>query len=320
MNPIQRCPCLLLLIAWTVCADCVAEESRLSVSTSGRELAVIAGSQPLLRYVFHDDQIARPYFKDLKTPQGLQVSRHHPPRPGVDADDHALLHPGLWLAFGDLNGSDSWRLKASVVHDRFLAEPRASADRVTFTVANRYLSAGGELVCREDCRYELVRRGGGWLLLWDSRFTPDRRELVFGDQEEMGLGVRMATPLSVKNGGEISNSSGQKNEKGCWGQPADWCDYGGSIEAARCGIVVMGHPSNFKRCSFHARDYGFMAANPFAEKAFGRSQTAARTVIQPGDSLRLRFGVLVYHQPAGTMLDAAAEYANFLKLSAEERR
>ena len=41
-------------------------------------------------------------------------------------------------------------------------------------------------------------------------------------------------------------------------------------DVGRCGVLLMGHSSNFKRCSFHTRDYGFMAANPFAEKSFGR--------------------------------------------------
>ena len=236
---------------------------------------------------------------------------------GVDADDHALLHPGLWLAFGDMNGHDSWRLKAKVAHEQFIEEPRTTGDRVIFAVANRYDTSVGETICRERCRYELIRRGDGWLLLWDSTFTPDRRELVFGDQEEMGLGVRVATPLAVKNGGTITNSGGQKNERGCWGQAADWCDYGGMMEAARCGVLVMGHPSNFKRCSFHARDYGFMAANPFAEKSFGRGQQPARTAVKPGESLRLRFGVLVYCQPDGKAIDGATEFAEYRKVAVD---
>lgn len=306
---------IIFVLANLSLTQCLAEELPLSVEKSATEVIVTAGRQTLVRYVFQDDQIPRPYFKDLKTPEGTQVSRRHPPLPGVDAEDHALFHPGLWLAFGDLSGMDTWRLKAKVVHERFSGEPLAAGTRVKFAVVNRYISTSGASICREESRHEIVSLPGGWLLLWDSDFSAESGDLVFGDQEEMGLGVRMATPLTVKNGGQIRNSQGEKNEKGCWGQTADWCDYSGLIETERCGVLLMGHPSNFKKCSFHARDYGFVAANPFAEKAFGRSTTAARTVVQHGDSLRLRFGILIYSRDSRQFVDAASEYANYLTLT-----
>ncbi len=319
MQRFWLCRLLSVVLTGLGFASCLAAELPLAVHKGAGEIVMLRGDQPVLKYVYQDAQIPRPYFKDLKTPHEVQVSRHHPPRPGVDAEDHALLHPGLWLAFGDMNGDDSWRLKAKVAHERFVEEPRSEGNHAKFAVANRYEGTGGESICRELCRYELIGRDESWLLLWDSTFTTDHRDLVFGDQEEMGLGMRMATPLAVKTGGEITNSSGRKNEKECWGQAADWCDYSGKTDTGRCGVLVMGHPSNFKRCSFHARDYGFMAANPFAEKSFGRGQQSARTVVKPGESLRLRFGVLVYCRPEGTAIDGATEFAEYLKASADRR-
>ena len=32
-----------------------------------------------------------------------------------DLDDHPTMHPGLWLAFGDINGADFWRNKGRVL-------------------------------------------------------------------------------------------------------------------------------------------------------------------------------------------------------------
>lgn len=304
----ERLVCLLAL-----CGTVTAAERPVSVKRSDTEVIVSSGDQPIVKYVFRDEQIPRPYFKDLKAPNGVQVTRNHPPRPNVDAEDHATFHPGLWLAFGDLSGQDSWRLKAKVVHADFSNEPQAQGDRAKFEVVNRHETSSGETICRETARYEVVCRDQAWLLRWDSTFAPDKREIAFGDQEEMGLGVRLATPLAVKNGGSMTNSAGDKNEKGCWGKAADWCDYGGTIGESRCGVLVMGHRDNFKRSSFHARDYGFVAANPFAEKAFGRSQQPAKTVVKIGETLRLRFGVLIYALPAGQHLDAAAEYSQYLK-------
>ena len=309
----QRCICKLVLLWAALSNFSSAAEKSVSIKKSGTEVTVSAGDQPIVKYVYRDDQIPRPYFKDLKTSSGVQVSRNHPPRPNVDPEDHAEFHPGLWLAFGDLNGQDSWRLKAKVMHSEFATEPQAQEAHARFEVVNRYETSTGETFCRETVRYEVICRDNAWLLVWDSTLVPDKRDLVFGDQEEMGLGVRVATPLTVKNGGEITNSAGQKNEHGCWGKAADWCDYSGTTHGSRCGVLVMGHRDNFKRSSFHTRDYGFVAANPFAEKAFGRSQQPAKTVVKAGESLRLRFGVLIYGLPAGQLIDAAAEYSQYLK-------
>ena len=41
----------------------------------------------------------------------MQVTRHHPPIEGQDRVDHGTFHPGIWMAFGDISGSDYWRLE-----------------------------------------------------------------------------------------------------------------------------------------------------------------------------------------------------------------
>jgi hypothetical protein len=307
------CPLLSCVLVACAVDQCLGAEAPFALSQEDGQVTISWGDQPVAKYVYRDVQTPRPYFKDLKTPTGIQVSRNHPPRRGIDAEDHGLLHPGLWLAFGDVNGQDTWRLKSKVVHEQFVEQPRINEGVATFSVVNRYETSGGAKFLGERSRYTFARRESGWLLIWDSTFTADSGAVVFGDQEEMGLGVRLATPLTVKNGGEITNSNGQKNEKGCWGQAADWCDYGGTIAEKRFGILLMGHTGNFKKSTFHARDYGFVAANPFAEKAFGRGQQPANTTVRSGDSLRLRFGILIYGRNDGSSIDGASEFTQYLK-------
>jgi hypothetical protein len=154
-------------------------------------------------------------------------------------------------------------------------------------------------------------RPAGHLLLLDSTFTgPDG--VVFGDQEEMGLGVRVATAMTVKNGGQIASSDGLKNEKQVWGKQADWCAYTGQVEGKRVGVLLMPHPDNFRKSWFHARDYGLLVANPFGRKAF-TGGAASRVVVTKGQSLRLRFGVLVFDGE----IDMAAGYADYLRTAAD---
>jgi hypothetical protein len=227
--------------------------------------------------------------------------------------DHATIHPGIWLAFGDLDGSDFWRNKARVVHESFVEAPSAGQDRAGFAVRNRYERADGAAVCREIGRRTFLARPSGHLLLWDSTFSADR-DFYFGDQEEMGLGLRVLAPISVKQGGEMLDAEGRRNEQEIWGNAADWCDYSGVVDGRYIGMTLMGHPQNFRPCWLHARDYGFMAANPFGRNAFGKG-SPSKVVVRAGDTLRLRYGVRLHSNAATERPDLKAAYADFVKQS-----
>lgn len=271
-------------------------------------VAISAFGKPFGVYVFKDGAITRPFFKDLHAPDGTPVTRSYPPVKGTDRTDHPTMHPGLWMAFGDLSGADSWRNKDRIEHAGFVEEPSSQPGRGTFAVRNRYWK-GNEQIGEEVLEVTILARPERVLLLWDSTFRP-RREMVFGDQEEMGLGVRLATPLIVQNGGRITNSDGLTNEAHVWGKTADWCAYAGTPAGHPAGIVLIPHPTNFRRSWFHARDYGLLVANPFGRKAFTKAE-ASRVTVRAGETLRLRFGVAIHSgasATAGGLGEAAREY------------
>ncbi len=270
-------------------------------------LRIRIGGEPFATYVFEQGETTRPFLEHLRSPGGVQVTRNNPPVAGVDLADHPTFHRGLWLAFGDLNGADSWRNAAPIRHAGFIEEPRGGEGRGRFTVRNRYLKDGRD-IAEEVCRLTILARPAGTLLIWDSEFRPVGNALAFGDQEEMGLGVRVATPLAVVNGGRIIDSEGRVNEAQVWGQQADWCSYSGAIDGKRVGVLLMPDPGNFRRSWFHARDYGLLEANPFGRNAFTGGEKS-RVVVEQGEKLRLRFGILFYDGEPD--LDAA--YRDFLK-------
>lgn len=267
------------------------------IESGADQLDLFIGEKRFCRYVFHDEQISRPYFAHLVAPCGTQVTRRHPPVEGEDATDHATFHPGLWTGFGDISGHDYWRLKAQVKHVKFLEAPRAGPGWASFTSSNDYLSTDGETtICREEFTFILLVRETGYLVLWESTFSAVGKEAVFGDQEEMGLGVRVATPLAVAHGGRIVDSEGRLNGKGVWGKQSNWCDYHGRTGDFLLGVTLMPDPANFRPSWYHARDYGFVAANPFGRNAFTR-QEKSRLVVPAGKPLRLRFAVQFHSQP-----------------------
>ncbi|MBN1421659.1 MAG: PmoA family protein [Planctomycetes bacterium] len=289
----------------------VAKPGALQISVRG---------EPFATYVFRDPEISRPYFARVRARGGVQVTRNHPPREG-DPQDHATFHPGIWLAFGDLSGHDSWRLKARVESDGIVEGPDAGEDRASFTVRNRYLTTDGEAVaCMETCRYTFADRPAGILLVADSRFVSDRAPFRFGDQEEMGLGIRVATSIAVKTGegGRILDAAGRVNEKGVWGKSAEWIDYAGPIGDRFAGMMIVPDPANFRPCWFHARDYGFIAANPFGRKALAGGETS-RVAVEKGETFRLRFAVLVHASASAADFDAKAAYEDAKAWLAETR-
>jgi hypothetical protein len=275
-------------------------------------LRIDVGGKPFATYVVKDGEIRRPFFAHVHAPSGAQVTRTHPPVEGKDATDHATYHPGLWLAFGDLGGADFWRNRASVRHVAYVEKPAGGRGAGRFAVRNRY-EADGKAICDETCRVRVVVRPAGYMIVWDSEFTGDR-DFAFGDQEEMGLGVRVATPLTVKNGGRIVDSAGRVNEKQVWGKTAEWCAYAGAVGDKKVGVLLMPHPDNFRKSWFHARDYGLLVANPFGQNAF-TGGAPSRVVVRAGEPLRLRFGVLVYDGDP----DLGAAYRDYLKLARAER-
>lgn len=259
------------------------QEDRLRISLSRR---------PIVDFVFRDEKIPRPYFANARLTSGVQVTRHHPPIKDVDAVDHDTMHPGVWLGFGDISGQDFWRNKAAMEHVRFVTAPAISDGQLRFSTECRLKTNSREPFCLLMNDFTLTARPNGWLLVWCAAFRADQREIVFGDQEEMGFGARVATPFTENNGGMIRSSTGKQSTKETWGQPAQWCDYFGSGPQSG-GIMLMASDKNFRDSWWHNRDYGVFVANPFGREAMKQGARSAITVSK-GETLRLTFGALIH--------------------------
>lgn len=294
-----------------------ADRPLLNIAAASGALDIRQGDKLLATYVYCDQDILRPYFTNLHAPDGLRITRNHPPKTGADSIDHADMHPGVWLAFGDIDGADFWRNRASVEHVEFIESPQSDDDHASFVVRNRY-RAGEKIICVETCRHQVVLRRQGCFVLYDSTFRNEGSAFAFGDQEEMGLGVRVADSFRVDGGnGRILAADGSKNERQVRGNRSRWCDYSGLVDRRRAGLVVMMHPQNFRKCWYHARDYGVLIANPFGRQALAGGEPS-RVVVEAGETLRLRFGVFAYSVTAAEPLNYDEVYCQYLQLAAKQ--
>jgi hypothetical protein len=74
--------------------------------------------------------------------------------------------------------------------------------------------------------YNFPRVAQGILMRIDATFQSEDDDFYFGDQEESGLAIRVASPIRVQGGnGTITNDRGERNAAAMWGKEAKWFDY-----------------------------------------------------------------------------------------------
>lgn len=307
---------LQCLVFLTGLAAFTAAAEELRFDTGDGQLTATLNGQAIFTYVWEDDEVLRPHFRDVFAPDGTRITRSYPPDPERDKgnDDHATYHPGIWLAFGDIGGVDVWRMKGRVRHIEFVLEPEVRAGIGSFTIRNRYESLDDppRVVAQETCRVGVHPYSHGYYLVVRSHFTLLEPGAAFGDQEEMGFGIRLDTPLAVRQGGTIENDIGGKDEAGTWGKMARWCAAERTQGDTRAGVLLAPGSNNFRPSWFHNRDYGLLVANPFGKKSMtapNDDSVAPDSTPIPPDGLTTGFSVCVFSEPAGTKTDFAARYA-----------
>lgn len=260
------------------------------------KLEIFHGTHSVASYLFEHPELTRPAFVNVRTLNNLPVTREFPAPPDAD---HRLLHPGIAISFGDLDGHDYWRLNAKVRHASFTEEPLLRSGQLTFAVRNEYLATTSpQIVCLEDARYILSASPDALILEIDTQFHNDTRDFYFGDQEESGLCVRVPADSTVKSGrGLITNDRGERNEKGTWGKEFLWIDYSNTDHAKPAGITIVPHPDNARPCWAHSRDYGVLVANPFPRQPQSRREPFVKTWVKKGDRFHLRYTLRIHHRP-----------------------
>ena len=270
---------------------------------------VLLSNQPILTYYYEHSETKRPFFAHLKTPSGIQVTRNFPPIEGIDPTDHAYLHPGLSLGFATLDGENFWHNDRGgiVKHLAFTKEPE-EGEKLIFGVENRYLGKNNRVVCHERAHYTIEANPRGYLLTLRSEFTSDAT-FYFGVKEEMGLAMRVASPLRVKKGnGHILSSEGGIDEKGTWGQPARWWDYSGTIHDRHVGMQIMSGMSDRQVWS-HSRDYGVLVANPLPVDI--KANRSLKTPVKPDEAFVLEYGVQVHESDTANPADLEVSYQHY---------
>ncbi|MCH2129160.1 MAG: PmoA family protein [Pirellulaceae bacterium] len=269
------------------------------------KLSITVGGKPFADYCY---EVPRAGFINVFSPAGIKVTRNYPPQQGDDIDHPH--HSGIFLTFGDLNGIDFWHIHGKVLQDEVIDEGKVGVSGHGFSVKKRFLANDEQsTLLSEACRFTLRVVTDGYLLEYDSTFTCEAERVVIGSKEEGGLGVRVATPMTVKYGGKMKDDTGRQGGTQIWGKQANWVEHSANVDGMHVGLTMMVHPDNFSNCWWHARDYGVNAANPFGPL----NDRDKRTRMQRGDRLRMRYAILVHSHENARQYDAAVAYERYIK-------
>jgi hypothetical protein len=254
---------------------------------------------------------SRPFLHPVVGPYGDPITRAYPVHTDVagEKQDHPH-HKSLWVAWGDVNGTDNWSEDRKRGHAtqtlRTLSACESGPVFGRLACAVDWLSEKGEKVMEED-REVVVwdLPAAGRALDLTVTFRASQGPVRFGDTKEGGLcSIRVASSMDASGAGTIVNSYGGTNEAETWGKRAHWCDYYGPVNGRTVGIAIFDHPGNFRHPTYwHVRNYGLMTANPFGLSHFLNDRTRDGShVLESGQKLAFRYRVFCH---AGTTAEAA---------------
>jgi hypothetical protein len=260
---------------------------------------------------------ARPFFYPVLGPGGIGMTRNFPMRSDVagEKQDHPH-HRGLWVAFGDVNGSDNWseaKDHAWQTHQKFL-EVTTGPVFGRFVELLHWETKDHAKVCEE------TRTFTTWNLPQDGRvidltvqFKASEGELKFGDTKEGGIvAIRVPTTMDGERTGTIENSAGGVGERETWGRSAHWVDYHGTVEGQHLGVTIMDHPLNLRHpAPWHVRDYGLFGANPFGHSYYKASLLQRGDHVVPaGETLTFNYRVYL-HRGDSRRGDVASKWSDY---------
>ncbi len=277
-----------------------AQDSPTAEAIAGRDnIRILLGGRPYTT-LHCEEEWDKPFVHPLSTPSGVVVTRGFPVAalPG-ESDDHAWHRGAVW-GHGLVNGYDFWRELGREKTARLvlLGVPaaRRDGDRAGADAWFAMTPPGGPPIgtCRQI--FLLRQTAQGIEISAQIQVRADKGQpLVFGDTEDGGFGLRFHDAFRQDRGAKLLNSDGLVGSENIWGKRARWVQYSTAIEGKPVSVTMFDHPRNFRHPTYwHARGYGFCAANPFGLHDFlgDDSQDGSHT-IAAGGQLVLRYRLLV---------------------------
>lgn len=268
---------------------------RVAIRKQGETLEVSLGPSPF--FVYRPDDAPKPYYFPVFGPNGRPITRAYPMK---DVPGEARDHPhqrSVWFTHGKVNGVDFWSEMKGHGSIKETARPTVSAGVAVALIRTKddWLGPDGKTVCEDERVVRVYQTTKARVFDFDIVIKASAGPVTFGDTKEGMFGVRVASSMDVKakQGGRITNAEGLI-DGAAWGKASPWVDYTGPVAGQTVGVAILNHPESFRfPTTWHVRDYGLFAANPFGWHDFGRKESGDYTLPE-GGSIRFRYRVILH--------------------------
>jgi len=303
----------------SLAANARQTSSRIQITPTEQGVDVLLDNQLFTRLLTQEKH--KPFFFPIFGPNQVHLTRRWPIDPS--ATDQPTDHPhhkGLWFSH-IINGVDFWSEKQGTVQ---IEKFEVIGPSEIYTQSNWIRKSDNSTILSDETNY---RFGGGEKMRWIEakiNLLASQGEIVFEDTKEGTFAIRLPPsfqfdrayaskhPQSV---GFARNHHGQTGAE-IWGKKAKWVTYQGEIDGQVYSVAIFDHPQNLRHpTTWHARDYGLFAANPFGLHDFeGGAAGRGEHRVPAGQSLKLIYRVLFI---AGSPADQEMEawYQSFIEES-----
>lgn len=264
------------------------------------------------RFTTYDySSYAKPILWPIIGPTGSEMTRNYPMKKGVagEAEDHPH-HKSFTFHHGEVSDENFWHETSKgngTIRNTAIVTAEVVDGKAVIASANDWVGKDGKtVILRDETRIVCHADEHNRYIDFQVRLIAGKRDVTFQDTKEGTMMIRTHPELRVN--GKVAkakalNSAGDK-DKGLWGKKAAWVDYWGPVEGTVCGIAIFDHPDNLRHpTTWHARDYGLIAANPFGLSYFQRAgKHAGDHTIKKGASLTFKYRFVFHagdHEAAG---------------------
>lgn len=306
----------------------------IAVKEDKGSLRVEADGKPFT--VYHPTGARRPYLHPIYGPTGKSMVRNWPEQEAPGEEQDHIHHRGLWFGHRQVNGVSFWDdfpEGGLQIHESF-SNVRSGAESGGFTEKLKWVDQQGREICRDERTVTFAAQGEVRSIDFDVTITATQGALVFGDDSDGLMAIRLAetmrlkVPNDIKNrkagkkpgAGHIVNATGVRDDE-TWGKRAAWCDYYGPVGGEIVGVAIFDHPENIRHPTWwHVRDYGLFSANPFGKRGFEKlsDPRAGELTLPANGTLRFRYR-FVFHRGDEVEARIAERYVEYTRAKSSSR-
>jgi len=270
------------------------------------KVVVSIGNEIFTEYRYANQ--GKPILYPVIGPYGIPMTRHYPMKEGVPGESGDHHHHQSIHYNHPVSGIDFWhgRGGAHIRNDEIVKAE--VVDGKALIVSRNSWMHGEKRILSDTTEISAGTTEGGRFIDYKISIHASEREITFQDSKEGSMSIRTHPALRLQGKvakGSAINSEGVKG-KAVWGKAAKWVNYWGPVDGKTVGIAIFDHPKNPRHpTTWHARDYGLIAANPFGKRYFKAGDGAL--TLKKGETVTFAYRFF-FHENSHEKIDLPTHY------------